>query len=393
MNKMISKEKVINCLDFRKGSKSVKAEFGFWYETIIRWNKEGLPLDDGSMLKSDGHNIKGNFNSGSAEHDTVDKAVHRYFNFDFNSYSIKNSFSPKYDTKTVEEDNNFVIFVDDYGITQKVIKNEENDIKTTMPMYLDYPIKSREDFFSYKERFNEDFDKRMEPGWEKKYKEKKDKDYLIWLCGTSNGLFWFPRKVMGLERFLMNIYDDPYLIKEMLDFILEYTISFWEYILDKVEVDIVLMREDFAYKGGGFISPYLFKEIFLPRYKKLTDFLKSYRIKNIFIDSDGDINSLIPLIIESGINGILPLEMTGEMDIVKIRKMFPNLKMAGGINKMMISGDMNEIDKELEKVPFVLKKGGYIPFLDHTVPPVIPWGNFKYYREKLNKIIDNNSVG
>ena len=40
---MNGREKVLSCLNFDKGSRSVKAEFAFWYETLDRWYKEGLP--------------------------------------------------------------------------------------------------------------------------------------------------------------------------------------------------------------------------------------------------------------------------------------------------------------------------------------------------------------
>jgi uroporphyrinogen decarboxylase len=145
-----------------------------------------------------------------------------------------------------------------------------------------------------------------------------------------------------------------------------------------------------AFKGGPLLSLNSFKELLQPRYRKLTDFLKKYKVKNIFVDSDGDITSLIPLLMESGVNGLLPCEITGKMDLVKIRKDYPGLKIAGGINKMKLFGETGEIDRELEKIPFLLKEGGYIPFVDHSVPPLVSWDNFVYYREKLNNIINKN---
>lgn len=320
----------------------------------------------------------------------IDSDVHEYFDFDFKSHSILNDFSPQYEKKIIEENEKFVVFSDDYGITQKRLKDDEGGIKSSMPMYLDFPIKTRNDFLEYKERVSTDFSNRTEPNWARIANEYREKGHLILLCGRSNGFFWFPRKTMGMERFLMTIHDDPGLLNEMLDFILDITISFWEYILDKTEIDMVLINEDMAYKGGPLLSIKSFKELLQPRYKKLTDFLKKYKIKNIFVDSDGDIISLIPPLLESGVNGLLPFEMTGKMDLVKIRKDYPDLKIAGGINKMKLFGEKSEIDKELEKIPFMLKEGGYIPFLDHSVPPLVSWDNFIYYREKLNNMIEKN---
>ena len=38
----------------------------------------------------------------------------------------------------------------------------------------------------------------------------------------------------------------------------------------------------------------------------------------------------------------------------------------------------SRIDAELEgRIPFMLRHGGYIPSLDHSVPPDVSWENFK----------------
>ncbi|GAI68450.1 unnamed protein product, partial [marine sediment metagenome] len=48
-----------------------------------------------------------------------------------------------------------------------------------------------------------------------------------------------------------------------------------------------------------------------------------------------------------------------------------------------------EIDRFLEPISQLLKSGGYLPYGDHLIPPEVPWEDFKYYREKLNWMIDN----
>ena len=62
----------------------------------------------------------------------------------------------------------------------------------------------------------------------------------------------------------------------------------------------------------------------------------------------------------------------------------------GGIDKKLLfkGGTKKEIDAELEKIKKLLNKGGYVPHIDHAVSEDVTWDNFKYYREKLNNIID-----
>jgi len=47
------------------------------------------------------------------------------------------------------------------------------------------------------------------------------------------------------------------------------------------------------------------------------------------------------------------------------------------------------IDEFLEPVAALLDKGGYVPFGDHLISPGVTWEQFKYYREKLNRLIDS----
>ena len=76
------------------------------------------------------------------------------------------------------------------------------------------------------------------------------------------------------------------------------------------------------------------------------------------------------------------------MDLVELRKTYPKLGLMGGMNKRNLSRGRQVIDAELEyKIPFMLPRGGFIPFCDHQVPPDVPWENFRHYRQKLNSMI------
>ena len=60
--------------------------------------------------------------------------------------------------------------------------------------------------------------------------------------------------------------------------------------------------------------------------------------------------------------------------------------------KLLESEFTSYIDRELEKMEFLIKKGGYIPYADHLIPPNSTWENFKYYRDRLNEIIYSTRV-
>ncbi len=87
-------------------------------------------------------------------------------------------------------------------------------------------------------------------------------------------------------------------------------------------------------------------------------------------------------------NCLYPFEVQAGMDIRNVRKKYgKKLCILGGIDKMALAKDKKAIKKEvLSKVPKLLKEGGYIPLLDHCVPPEVSFENFKYFVKLLKKL-------
>lgn len=170
----------------------------------------------------------------------------------------------------------------------------------------------------------------------------------------------------------------------------DFWIELFSPILSKIKVEWFNMWEDMCYKTGPLISPDLFREFMLPAYKKFTGFLRDNGVANIIVDTDGNCWELIPLFLEGGVTGLFPMEVAAGMDIVEVRKSFPKLQIIGGLDKRVLAQSKEDIDKELEsKIPFMLKKGGYIPTGDHLIPPDVSLENFIYYRHRIEEIIES----
>ena len=135
----------------------------------------------------------------------------------------------------------------------------------------------------------------------------------------------------------------------------------------------------------------MFREYMLPAYKKFTAFLRDLGVKNILVDTDGNCWKLIPLFIEGGVTGIYPFEVAANMDVVEVRKQYPRLQMIGGIDKRALIKGKEAIDEELDRrIPYMLEGGGYIPYVDHHVPPDISWDNYVYYRDKIKTMVERH---
>jgi uroporphyrinogen decarboxylase len=122
----------------------------------------------------------------------------------------------------------------------------------------------------------------------------------------------------------------------------------------------------------------------------MVSFAKDAGIDVILTDSDGYVEDILPLIIETGVTGMYPFERAAGNDMLRIRKNYPDFQLIGGIDKrVLFEGSTREkIDQELEIVEEMLKQGRYIPHIDHFVSQDCTWDNFSYYRNRLNEIID-----
>ena len=60
----------------------------------------------------------------------------------------------------------------------------------------------------------------------------------------------------------------------------------------------------------------------------------------------------------------------------------------GNIDKRVLRDGATKADIEQEvmsKVPQLVRGGGYSPFVDHAVPPDVPFENFQYYMDLIHE--------
>lgn len=409
---MTLRERFLEIMNFNTDIRTVKWEFGYWGETLHNWYNEGLPKKKyphlplkistpTSSLYSPAWTCQGRkilpkgipVMAGGLywpTHGTpLDHDVREFFNMDKTQILVNANllFSPMFEVTVLEEDDESLTYCDMDGVKRKFLKDQ-----ATIPAGMEWPIKDRNSWEKLKdERLDlKNISNRFPENWNDLVKKYKNRDYPLAFGGHPYGFFGTPSHLIGYENLFYWLYDNPNLIHDILKTFTELWINVYDEVLSQVEVDHIHIWEDISFGSGSMVSPVMFREFMLPYYKKLTSFLKSKKVKIILVDTDGDCNELIPLLIEGGATGLYPFEVHCGMDIVKVRRDYPKLQMLGGIPKSDISLGKNAIDKTLEPVNEVLKTGGYIPFGDHFIPPDVPWKNFQYYRNKLNVLIDQS---
>lgn len=291
--------------------------------------------------------------------------------------------TPPFERTVVEEDDDYVTYVDPQGIVQKEFKKNPH---SSMPQFLRFPVETREEFRKYwGERMRPDLNERIGPDWRQQLRKHRGRDYLYVVLADRWGGFFGPlRNLVGVESLCTMFYDDPAWLEEMMDADADFLIGMLGQMLEETDIDVFGLWEDMGYNAGPLISPAMVRRFMLPRYRRVVDFGKSRGVHFFCLDSDGRVDSLIPLWLDAGIDILYPWEVQAGMDAGELRKRFGrNLKMWGGVDKRPLARGKREIDEEIARRKPLIDDGGYVPMLDHSAPPDIPYENYCYYMEKL----------
>jgi uroporphyrinogen decarboxylase len=210
------------------------------------------------------------------------------------------------------------------------------------------------------------------------------RDNRFLTCGIV-GAFDDMSPVCGHEHLLAGMALDPDWIHVMRDLYVTAIIDMLEILFEREGLpDGIWMWDDLGFKRRPFMSPAMYKELIFPGHKRVIDFVHSRGLK-VILHCDGLVESLIPRLIEAGVDCLQPIEIKAGMDLVKLKKMYGDkLAFIGGMDaRELISNDLGRVQKELEsKIPHVMDGSGYVLQVDHSVSHQVNYETYKYFVEK-----------
>jgi uroporphyrinogen decarboxylase len=246
-----------------------------------------------------------------------------------------------------------------------------------------FPVETREDFEAMKTRYNPDDPARYPADFDAVRVPAMRGRTWVTRIGFP-GPFWQMREWCGFEPLCMLFIEDPDFVMEMATFWTDFVSRALARALDAGVVDHVHMSEDMAYKDKSMVSPAMARTTLQPAWTRWTREAREAGVPVIDMDSDGRIDLLIPLWIESGINCCDPMEVAAGNDLVAYRKQFGHaISYTGGVDKRCMAKGGRIVEAELARLEPVVRDGGYIPGCDHGVPPDISWADFKHYARLL----------
>ncbi len=331
--------------------------FAPWAETAARWRQE----------------------SGVAD---LDVAKHFGFETFLQGVPAECGPFPRFEERVVREDAEFVVSTDWRGIT---MRNRRD--KGSLPEFLDYPVKTPADWEKYKAE-------RLQPRLEERLSKLDDfareaakRDIPVQAGGHPWGLFGTPRDLLGAEELLIGFYTEPDMIRDMMDTCTTLWLTLYERIVEKIQIDFLLIWEDMSGKQGSLISMQMVEDFMMPHYDRLAEFCSRHKVPCTCVDSDGRVDELVPVMMKHGVNCYLPFEVQAGCDVEAYRRLYPKLGILGGLDKNALAKDRPEIHAQLDKCERMLAKGGYVPGFDHAIPPNVPWKNYRYFVENLKKMV------
>jgi len=290
---------------------------------------------------------------------------------------------PAFERVVVEETDGLITYFDEDGALRiDAVRDQGSGFVTRK--WLKFPVENRADFEKMKERYHPEDTERRREGFAAMSNETHTSEHP-WKCGIY-GFYWMMRQWLGFENLSLAFYDCPEFIDEMLDFILDFNVRLVRTHVAGAKLDICGISEDMAYKTACMVSPAIVRQKFVPRYRELVQEIRRAGAEKIVIDSDGHIEELIPLWIESGIDGASPVEIAAEQDILEYAKAYPQFLFLGGIDKRVLARGRKEVkDEVVLKARELYRRGGWIPAVDHAVPADAKFENFKYMLELLKE--------
>lgn len=324
-----------------------------WSGTLRRWRREGMP-------------------------EGMDWCDY----FDVDKLGIINiDISPRMPEITLEETDRYYIRTSPWGVTMKHFKEEDST-----PEFLDFTITTQEAWDQAKKQMTLEDDRIP---W-----EMLRQNYDKWRAEGRwiRAVFWFGFDVthswmMGTENTLVAMMEEPELVEDMFDTYLSRCETLFSRVWDAgYRFDEIFWYDDMGYKGTTFFSPNMYRSMLQPYHKRAVDWAHN---RGIYaqLHSCGDVMTLLPDIVATGVDALNPLEVKAGMDAFKIKKEYGDrLVLHGGINAVLWN-DKDAILKEIDrKVPVLKENGGFIFSSDHSIPNSVSLENMKAIVEEVKRV-------
>ncbi|MBC5647622.1 uroporphyrinogen decarboxylase family protein [Christensenella tenuis] len=188
------------------------------------------------------------------------------------------------------------------------------------------------------------------------------KDYAI-IGGEWAPFFIEAYELVGMEKLLMDMYINPELAMGLIERCLDFHLEINERLFPKYAqyIDMYWFANDYGITRGLLMDPDMWRKYLKPLQKKLADQGHKYGMK-VAMHSCGDITSIIPDLIDIGIEIVNPIQVNCPgMDPQKLKREFgKDIVFFGGIdyNELLSNGTPSEVKQGVKDMIDILGYDG-----------------------------------
>ena len=326
-----------------------------WQETMERWYSEGLPRDTN---------------------------VHEFFGTTPHWAGVGANLDlyPAFAEETLEDTDEYRIFRDQAGVVQQDWKH-----KSCIPHYLDFTLKSADDWPEYKKRLQPD-PARIPANLDAHITNAQASGLPI-TVSVAPMMGWI-RNWMGVQNMSYLMYDNREVYADMVLTLADLSCWALDQILPKIQVDMGFGWEDICGRSGPLVSPHIFAECVAPGYRKMRDKLEQYGVKLLGVDSDGDVSALVGHWLDAGVNVQFPIEVgpwKGDARDYR-RKYGKELRVVGNFDKLTLEHSREAVSAEIERLKPLMREGGFIIMPDHLITPGVALDDYRWYLDRIRKL-------
>jgi uroporphyrinogen decarboxylase len=201
--------------------------------------------------------------------------------------------------------------------------------------------------------------------------------------GSLYELSWYLR---GRERLFLDYYDDPRSVDALVEKIADFVEALTRKNLE-CGVDILCYYDDLGTQNSTIISPEIFRRFYKPHYKRIWSLVKPEN-RHIFLHSCGNVASILPDLIECGLDILNPVQPEA-MDVQRtFRDYGRDLAFWGtvGVQQTFCRGTRSDIfDIVRERVDSVGARGVLILGPANTLGKDVPLENVSSFLEACRK--------
>ena len=205
----------------------------------------------------------------------------------------------------------------------------------------------------------------------------------------TGGPYLRTSNLRGTKQWLIDLMQDEEFARTLAMKVTDHITSVGLEAVRRYELyDSVWFYDDMGANQGPMFPPKTFRQIFLPCYRRMCDAYRRAGVSKIGLHCDGNIEPLLDMLVDAGIDILNPVEPKAGMDVVRLRKRYGRkLAFCGGLDNAFIlpRGERDEIENHVAHVLEAGRDGGLI-IGTHSIGPDISVETYDFLRGLIRKL-------